>query len=174
MKSKCERHREFVMHKHQEVNRLLVKLSRVTEEGEGPSQHDQERYAKLLRQIDLTSHMENASWPGRSYILVGNSFNVEPTLKNLKMKRAACIALMLQQGRHNRNCVPVREALEDQGFVEVLSRFERDWLRRIPETSLLSAAYDLDGSLIAQAFAVWRKELALEAQPKQLARSRNR
>lgn len=149
------------MQKHQEINRLLLQLSRITDEIESTLNHDLEKRRKTLRNhIDLTPYRQTCAWPGRNYILVGNSFNTENRLNDptYAVRRAACISLMLEQARNERYCMPVPDALQNEGFMAVLSRFERDWLMRLPATSLVGPAYDDHGKLIAHSFAVWKQE----------------
>lgn len=151
------------MQKHQEINRLLLQLSRITDDfDEGTAYRNIERRRETLRNhIDLTPYRHTRAWPGHSYILIGNSFNAEVRVNDPThyVRRAACISLLLEQGKNYRYCVPVHDALQNEGFVSVLSRFERDWLVRLPDTSLIGPAYDEKGKLIAQAFAVWKKEM---------------
>jgi hypothetical protein len=91
------------------------------------------------------------------------------TVKAKTTKRSGSIALLLEQG--NRHCVGVEEALCHSGFVESLSRFEFDWLRREPPSSLIGQAYDEQGKLLPHSFAVWRVDVVQTKagrQPKQL------
>jgi hypothetical protein len=149
----------------EESNRLLVRLTRIASEvndAERDETRSNERYLQLLNHIDVTPYKKTAAWPGKSYLLVGNSFNMDVSLQEPvdKTRRAACIAVLISRGAGRRNCVSIAEALADEGFTSNLSRFEKQWLTRLPETSLIGPAYDDKGNLIAQAFAVWRKEFA--------------
>lgn len=122
-----------------------------------------ENVDSLKRSMDLTPYKQASVWPGRSYLLVGNSYNVEVRFadsRNYDVKRRASIAMMFESksGNRNRGCVALEDALRNEGFVEVLSRFEFDWLRRMPSETLIGPAYDRYGNLIPQAFAVWRAE----------------
>jgi len=147
----------------EEPKRLLVKLTRIADEAydaECKKRMD-ERYEQLLNHIDITPYMKTAAWPGKSYLLVGNSFNTDVTFKRAdKTRRAACIAVLVSKGAGRRNCVSLGEALADEGFATVLSRFEKQWLAKLPENTLIGPAYNERGKLIPQAFAVWRKESA--------------
>ncbi|HEY9787920.1 MAG TPA: hypothetical protein V6D17_21205, partial [Candidatus Obscuribacterales bacterium] len=66
------------MHKNEDAEKLLIKLTRVAydvrNEGAEPRE---ERNLKLLSQIDIKPYVEAAAWPGRSYLLIGNSCNLE-------------------------------------------------------------------------------------------------
>ncbi len=147
-----------------ESKRLLVTLTRIAseaDEADGKRRMD-ERYKQLLNHIDITPFKETSAWPGKSFLLVGNSFNTDPSLQTTKEKRrrSGCIAVLVKKGKENRNCVRLAEALGDEGFVSVLSRFEKQWLAKLPDTTLIGPAYNDKGKLIAHAFAVWRKEFA--------------
>lgn len=149
----------------EDSNRLLVKLTRIADENdEREEARARERYTQLLNHIDVTPYKKTDAWPGKSYLLVGNSYNMdlsyqEPTERS---RRASCIALLLNTREGRRNCIPVADALSDVGFTSVLSRFEREWLSRMPDTALIGPAYDNQGNLIPRAFAVWRREMATE------------
>lgn len=153
------------MPSHEESKRLLVRLTRIASEINSDEQaRSDERYMQLMNHIDVTPYKKTAAWPGKSYLLVGNSFNTEVTFRGAQetTRRAACIAVAVRRGAGRRNCVTLEEALADDGFTSVLSRFEKQWLAKLPETTLIGPAYDEKGNLIAQAFAVWRKEFVTE------------
>lgn len=149
----------------EESKRLLVRLTRIASEvNETEQARADERYQQLLNHIDITPYKKTAAWPGKSYLLVGNSFNTDSSFQSPveTTRRAACIAVLVSKGSGNRNCVSVHDALDDEGFISVLSRFEKQWLYKLPDTTLIGPAYDDKGRLIAQAFAVWRKEFATQ------------
>lgn len=153
------------MPQKEESNRLLVRLTRIAAEvNDAEEQRAHERYQQLLNHIDITPYKKTAAWPGKSYLLVGNSFNVDISLQAPleKTRRAACIALLVNRNSDSRNCASLGEALCDEGFASILSRFENQWLRKMPLTSLIGPAYDEKGNLIPHAFAVWRKEFATD------------
>lgn len=117
---------------------------------------------QLLReQMNLNPYKSNQAWPGRTYILIGNSFNLEKNVvaTTSDTKRSASIAMVLEKGKNNRKCVSVEDAFLHEGFVECLSRFEFDWLKKQPPSTLLGPAYDEHGKLITMAFAVWRRDV---------------
>ncbi|HIA53282.1 MAG TPA: hypothetical protein EYN91_14535 [Candidatus Melainabacteria bacterium] len=149
----------------EDSDRLLVKLTRIAAENdEREEARARERYTQLLNHIDVTPYKKTAAWPGKSYLLVGNSYNMDFSFQEPveRTRRATCIALLFRNGERDRNWIPLAEALQDVGFASVLSRFEREWLSRMPETAMIGPAYDNNGNLIARAFAVWRKESATE------------
>ncbi len=161
------------MARREDVNNLLTNMKKATANKQRPRKSSSytntndttnyENVDSLRRDMDLTPYKQANVWPGRSYLLVGNSYNVEVRFadsKNYDVKRRASIAIMFESKTHNRNrgCVALSDALRNQGFVEVLSRFEFDWLRRMPGETLIGPSYDRHGNLIPQAFAVWRPE----------------
>ncbi|HNB23254.1 MAG TPA: hypothetical protein PKZ32_12565 [Candidatus Melainabacteria bacterium] len=149
----------------EDSNRLLVKLTRIAAENdEREEARARERYNQLLNHIDITPYKRTSAWPGKNYLLVGNSYNTDLSFQEPveRTRRAANIAGLFGNGETRRNWIPLAEALEDVGFASVLSRFEREWLLRMPETAVVGPAYDNNGNLIARAFAVWRREFAGE------------
>ena len=152
------------MPSREESKRLIVRLARIASEVDDAEQQRRmdERYRQLLNHIDVTPYKKTAAWPGKSYLLVGNSFNTDVTFQKSreKTRRAACIAVVINRGADRRNCVSLGEALGDERFASVLSRFEKQWVEKLPETTLIGPAYNEKGKLIPQAFAVWRKEVA--------------
>ena len=164
--------------KQDDVNRLLTNMKGQAAKAKGPKSGDYKQgHASnadaLHRYVDLTPYKEHQGWPGRGYLLVGNSYRVEGRVsENSKSsKRAGYIAVMLEQGKGNRHYVSVEDALCHAGFVESLSRFEFDWLRREAPNSLIGPAYSEDGKLVPNSFAVWRAEVTQTKsahQPKQL------
>jgi hypothetical protein len=164
--------------KQDEVNTLLTNMKGSAVRAKGPrvDQHTSGPASKpdsLQRYIDLAPYKEHQAWPGRGYLLVGNSYNTEGKVKvkTKSTKRSGSIALLLEQGKDNRHTVGVEVALCHAGFVESLSRFEFDWLRREPPSSLIGQAYDEQGKLLPQSFAVWRVDVVqtkVGPKPKQL------
>lgn len=149
------------MPRKQEVNKLLSNMKtagRANAPAKGAGKGL--KLDALKRRIDLSYYKEHQAWPGRSYLLVGNSFNAEKKLRSGRKdsKRAGSIAMVLEKGRGNRHCVTVEEAMTDADFVANLSRFEFDWLRREAGDSLIGPAYDARGRLVPHSFAVWRRQ----------------
>ncbi len=135
-----------------EVSKLMLKMKRQTDEVTHFEAHEENK----LPERDVSAYIRANSWPGRNYALVGHSYNVEQKIvgTSFPIRRAACIAMMLEQGGLRR-CVFVTEALGHEGFTEVLSRFELDWLGKLPNDTVLGPAYASTGELIGQSFAVW-------------------
>lgn len=116
---------------------------------------------QLLREgMNLSPYKNNQAWPGRTYILVGNSFNLDKNVvaTTSDTKRSATIAMVLEKGRNNRKCVSIEDAFAVEGFSECLSRFEFDWLKKQPPSTLIGPAFDQNGKHIPLSFAVWRRE----------------
>ena len=163
------------MARDREVRALLSNLRDSVDGHEGHEYQGEHRprrsVQELLSGVNLAPYKTHKAWPGRKYLLLGNSYNVDSGIyaTNNEARRAACIAVVLERGRDNRNCVSVEDALEYEGFVESLSRFERDWLRRQPASTLIGPAYDDGGNLITGAFAVWRREEASHKRVRELA-----
>lgn len=122
----------------------------------------------------LKPYVANGACPGENYSLVGSSFNLESPIVNpdMEAKRAGCISMMFEQRAQQAHCVPVGEAFDYPGFPEVLSRFERDWLGRVPPNTMLGPAYDPAGQRIPQAFAVWRESTKDRIPQPKLARKK--
>ncbi len=148
---------------NEDVRRLLGNMKTSAKQAQAPLSHGNEKAGKCPgAEVNLSSYKVNQAWPGRAYVLVGNSYNPERRIQSVRQsrKRAACIALMLEHGKNNRNCLSVEDALQMEGFRECLSRFEFDWLRREASSTLLGPAYNERGELLPQCFAVWRREEA--------------
>lgn len=148
----------------QEVDALLLKLA------VSADQHSETRQNNIRRQAtpcDIAPYIAANVWPGRNFALVGNSFYVERNVAGhqFAMKRAACIAMMLEQAKHTRRCVYLSDALQNEGFLEVLSRFERDWLSRLAPGTVIGPAYNARGELLGQSFSVWRADVSLVLTP---------
>jgi hypothetical protein len=110
-------------------------------------------------ETELQPYVCHGAVPGENYYLVGSSYNLESPIVNpdLEAKRAGCISMMLETRGQKAHCVPIAEAFDYPGFPEVLSRFERDWLGRVPPNTMIGPAYDPEGQRIPTAFAVWKE-----------------
>ncbi len=138
-----------------EISKLLRNLSESTKTNENSNDRQCAHYAS----DNLNQYKMNQAWPGRRYTLIGNSYAVEQKIidSGYGTRRTGCIAMALEKGRANRHCVSIEDALALPGFAECLSRFEYDWLTRQPSSTLIGPAYDDNGRLIPQSFAVWRR-----------------
>ncbi|MBZ0185879.1 MAG: hypothetical protein K8F91_06455 [Candidatus Obscuribacterales bacterium] len=147
------------MARQDEIVRLLRNMNEIISPDPTESRRRQSARELLSGMLDLQPYKQNQSWPGRAYVLVGNSYNVEQkvVVGNHAVKRTACISVVLERGRNNRNCTSIEDAFTYGGFVECLSRFEHDWLKRQPPSTLVGPAYDHEGRLVPHAFAVWRR-----------------
>lgn len=137
---------------------------------------------------DLTNYKDNQAWPGRKYMLVGNSYYVQEGAPSGNSKEArrrkTAIAAVLEGGHYGKENLPlvsVEEAMRNEDYRASLSRFEYDWLRRQPPSTMIGPAYDEKGKLLPSSFAVWRLEPVSQevktpakagTKQKQLAKSR--
>jgi hypothetical protein len=130
-------------------------MNKMRDAGQQPSQH-QPLHAP---NTELKPYVVNGAVPGENYYLVGSSYNLESPIVNpdLDAKRAGCISMLLESRAPQTHCVPVAEAFEYPGFPDVLSRFERDWLGRVPPNTMIGPAFDPEGHRIPTAFAVWKE-----------------
>ncbi|MBU6451470.1 MAG: hypothetical protein KGS72_06815 [Cyanobacteria bacterium REEB67] len=178
------------MAKREEVGKLLSNMKASAEprpakrpdQGQSrPEQNEHSESDPLHRELDLRAYKEHQAWPGRTYLLVGNSFNAGRKKNDgaYNKRRAAAINKVLEAGKHpaRHQCVSAQEALKQQAFVKVLSRFEYDWLRRQAPGALLGPAYDQAGKRLNSSFAVWRvnhsqSALKAPARSKQLIAAR--
>lgn len=145
------------MNNQEKVERFLNRLKGST--NSYPSEA-LDQYTYSFDQPGVEPYKNNQSWPGRKYSLVGNSFNLESRILDINSdtKRTACIAVVIEKGKNNCNCVSIEDALAYEGFYEILSRFEYDWLSKQPPSTLIGPAYDEKGVLIPNSFSVWRRE----------------
>jgi len=114
---------------------------------------------KALPQPNFKHYREAGAYPGGSFFFVGHSYNVEHKCcgGQFKLKRQNAIKNVLELASKH-HTVAIKDALQNPEFFSVLSRFERDWLGRLPDTSLIGPAIDQEGTYIAHSFTVWRKE----------------
>lgn len=117
-----------------------------------------ERRRASLPQPDFTHYKKAEAYPGPKYLFVGHSYNVE--LDNQEGEgvdnRAGAIKSLFSK---DIKWVPVGEALSNQNFSGILSRFEHDLLSRLPESSLVGEAINTkDGKEIKHSFTIWREE----------------
>ena len=125
--------------------------------GQVDAQRAQERRRTVLPQPDFTPYKRANAYPGPGYFFVGHSYDV--ALSNAdstgvsKRTNAICSCFNEQA-----QWIPVQQALDNQAFCEILSRFEHDLLHRLPETALIGTAIDASVELIGESFTVWRQE----------------
>jgi|GEM_PF-692491 len=152
--------------KQDEVKNLLTNMKGEAARARGPQKAEQkpsgaapkgDHKDPLHRNLDLSAYKAHKAWPGNGYVIVGNSYNMERYDSAYNKKRAKNVTRLfeLHQGKHY---VSVEDALCYAPFVDTLSRFEFDWLRREHRTSQVGLAYDEQGKLLPANFAVWRSE----------------
>ncbi|MCC6976858.1 MAG: hypothetical protein IT343_00950 [Candidatus Melainabacteria bacterium] len=136
-----------------------------TQENEQNQRPAVERRRASLPQPDFTFYKKEQAYPGPKYLFVGHSYNVE--LDNQEGEgqdnRAGAIKSLFSK---DVKWVPVTEALGNQNFNGVLSRFEHDHLTRLPESTLIGEAIDKDGKPIKHSFTIWREERRGRREPK--------
>lgn len=136
------------MPRQEEVKELLTKMNSAI----SPD--------SLQRRLDLAPYKSSQAWPGKTFLLVGNSYNAEKRVRGSAKRRSSAITALLEKSHGaygKRHCLTLREALANERFVATLSRFEADWLRREPDSTLIGPAYDEQGNLLNESFAVWRR-----------------
>jgi hypothetical protein len=142
------------MPRERDIKQLLTRLASNTggfphQEISGPIEERQKK--------EIAPYKKHDSFPGHHFLLIGNSFNVEikPNSKEQR-KRAETLTQLFEKSTDENSCVNLQEAFRHSHFAEILSRFEWDWLSKLPSTTLLGPAYDAKGKLQPQAFSVWR------------------
>ncbi|MBS1957787.1 MAG: hypothetical protein JST89_26615 [Cyanobacteria bacterium SZAS-4] len=125
--------------------------------------HDQsqrpavDRRRASLPQPDFTFYKKAEAYPGPKYLFVGHSYNVDLDNQTGEVvdHRSGAIKALFVKGE---KWLPVTEALGNEGFTNILSRYEHDLLTRLPESSLVGEAIDKDGKEIKHSFTIWREE----------------
>lgn len=116
-----------------------------------------ERRRASLPQPDFSFYKKAEAWPGPKYLFVGHSYNVE-----IEKEAGEAVArrsdVITNFFKDRAKWVPVGEAVTDERFNSILTRFEHDLLSRLPQTSLVGMAIDTHGNLIDQSFTIWREE----------------
>lgn len=149
------------MPKKEEVNKLLSSMKGAIPKEKGQASHCD----SLHRKIDLGPYKEHHAWPGKSYLLIGNSYNpaMKPRASKAHKARREAVEQLLARG--GGQPIKLSDALKNKQFVQNLSRFEYDWLRREKGSTLVGAAYNGRGEVLHEEFAVWRKEALVSAAP---------
>lgn len=108
----------------------------------------------------IEPYKRSKCWPGESYIYLGHSQNLDHQLLGTTQVRlrSRCMTLLFEAKGDANYCVSLENALDFEGFFQSLSRFEKEFLDKLPTCTVLGPAYDRSGSCVPGAFAVWRKE----------------
>lgn len=116
-----------------------------------------ERRRAPLPQPDFATYKKANAYPGPMYFFVGHSYDVDLDGADSKerQERSEIISSLFTK---ETQWVPVPQALANEKFSGVLTRFEQDLLHRLPETALIGTAIDSQGKLIKQSFTIWRQE----------------
>ncbi|MDZ4836761.1 MAG: hypothetical protein SGJ27_23520 [Candidatus Melainabacteria bacterium] len=145
------------MTRHDEFDATTADFYNTVENSPEPCKPSEEL---LYSKDSLGAFKTNQAWPGRNYSLVGEAHVIERrTIDTISAtRRAACINNVLQLGRNNQHCVTIEDALTVAGFVSCLSRVEYAWLKKQSQGTLIGPSYCQEGNLIAESFAVWRRD----------------
>jgi hypothetical protein len=137
-----------------EIRQLLEKLQSSADDNRPQSDPYEDKTSALA------PYRRHQVWPGERYTLLGTSYNLESRIfcRVLEERRAGCMAIVFESHGDRYSCIPVGQALAIEGLSDVLSGFERDWLEKLPDETLLGPAYSPAGQRIRTAFAVWRFE----------------
>lgn len=102
------------------------------------------------------SYRKNGAHPGNEYIYVGECLNSEHKVLGTEFdaKRTSCLRRLFNS-YGERPFVVLEEAVQFEGFFEILGRFERELLVRTAPGTVIGPAYDADGGPMPNAFAVW-------------------
>lgn len=108
---------------------------------------------------NLTPYVQNKVWPGKNFIYIGHSSNLDYRLvgTDADKNRTTCLSLLFEAKGDNNYCVPLNTALNFEGFAEILSRFEKDLLMRLPEGTMLSPTYNANGERLHSSFTIWQE-----------------
>jgi hypothetical protein len=120
-----------------------------------------ERRRASLPQPDFKHYKKAQAYPGTDYFFVGHSYDTEHEESDSKQqsKREKAIAAVLKKCSKDSQWLPIKEAIGNKDFFETLSRVERDWMHRLPESGLVGPAIDEGGKLLPHSFTVWRVEM---------------
>lgn len=105
----------------------------------------------------INPYVQNKVWPGKNYVYIGHSSNLEHPLigTNVDTARRICLSLMFEAKGNEQYCVSIEQALSFEGFDEILTRFERELLAKFPAETLLSPSFDDNGQRMHGSFTVW-------------------
>lgn len=137
-------------------NRIKSFLRRLESSASGKT--DSWKVLRSREELHLPVYTRNQTWPGTNYMYLGHSRNLDHMLLGTEkeMQRRTCMSLLFEAKGNEYYCVRVDTALKFDGFTDVLSRFEREMLNRMPSHTMLGPAYDKNGDRILSAFAVWK------------------
>jgi hypothetical protein len=156
------------MSNQKHVKTFLGRLESSVNDRRGSFQAMQGRETK-----HLAPYMQSKTWPGKEFMYIGHSQNLEHPLvgTEIHVQRSTCLALLFEAKGNKNYCVRVDDALKFNGFRDVLSRFEADMLRKMPPHTMIGPAYNENGELMATTFTVWRALAAETKKSKVLAKA---
>ncbi len=116
------------------------------------------RVLKEREEQYIGPYLRNKAWPGRNYVYMGHSQNLDHTLlgTNWELERRTCLSLLFEAKGDENYCVYIEDALAFEGFFDGLSRFEKELVQKLPARTLIGPAYDRIGNKVSLAFTIWR------------------
>lgn len=116
----------------------------------------------------LGPYVQNKVWPGEDFVYLGHSSNLDHPLlgTELEFKRKTTIALLFEARGNGNYCVGLAEAMNFEGFVETLSRFERELLNQLPPETLIGPAFETSGLRLESSFTLWKAVQVQESERK--------
>jgi hypothetical protein len=127
-------------------------------------------FLKSRQEFETLPYRQKNIHPGDDFVFIGNSFNTEPCLNTQEAlaKRKLCLDQLFgtisnakDVGKSMRlPSLKLEEAMANANFLDILSRFEKQWLNKLPKDTLIGPAYDHYGEFIDVSFSVWRHENA--------------
>ncbi len=137
-----------------EIKGLIDRLGRQIQEAPRPENPFEVEYSPLTISICISRR----AWPGNDYILIGRAYHSDWQIigSEFTNRRSGCFTLMLEKSQARHRCVCLPHALDYEGFLEVLSDAERQWLLSLPENTLLGPFYGGDGCRQRSNLAVWK------------------
>lgn len=126
----------------------------------------------LMARHDRSVHVydEHMAYPGDEFVFVGESHDLEHRLIGTKNDTARKHIITMTFRSRGLRCINIKDALDlVEGFDSILSRFEYDLLKRLPDGAI-GPAFDKQGNEIEGAFTIWRRAASTpqEALPRQL------
>jgi hypothetical protein len=110
------------------------------------------------QEAHLSPYIQAKSWPGQDYLYIGHLDDLQDQTdgREIQSPRARIISSLIQANGDENYCVGMERALNFEGFVDVLSRFELSLLQRMPAYSMIGPAYADSGELLTSSFTIWQ------------------
>lgn len=113
---------------------------------------------KSREELNIAPYAQRNAWPGEAYVYIGHSSNLDNRLIGTEKdhQRKTCLALLFETKSDKHFCVSLEQAFAFGGFSQILSRFERDFLTRMPEGTIIGPAYSQSGEQLHSSFTIWQ------------------